>query len=67
MIAFLLKRLIILAFTFLVVSVIVFTLTRIQGDPRLLFLNPYDSMVDAGLWEEWGRKYGWTSPCLCST
>ena len=62
MIVFLLKRFIILIFTFIVVSIIVFTLTRIQGDPRLLFLNPYDSMVDSGLWEEWGRKYGLDKP-----
>ena len=62
MVAFLLKRLIILIFSFLIVSVVVFTLTRIQGDPRLLFLNPYDSMVDSGLWEEWGRKYGLDKP-----
>ena len=62
MIVFLLKRFVILVFTFIVVSLIVFTLTRIQGDPRLMFLNPYDSMVGPGLWEEWGRKYGLDKP-----
>ncbi len=62
MIAFLLKRLIILVFTFLVVSVVVFTLTRMQGDPRYLFLSPYDSLGNTELWEEWGRKYGLDKP-----
>lgn len=62
MAAFLVKRFLILIFSFLVVTVIVFTLTRLQGDPRIMFLSPYDSIVGPGLWEEWGERYGLDKP-----
>lgn len=55
-------RLLTLMLTLLVVSVIVFGLTRLQGDPRALFLSEYDTLVDRSLWDEWGRKYGLDKP-----
>lgn len=62
MATFLVKRFVILVITLLVVSVIVFALTRLQGDPRVLFLNEYSSLVGNDLWDEWGRKYGLDKP-----
>jgi len=61
-IRYLLIRVVILLLTLLVVSVIVFGLTRLQGDPRALFLSEYDTLVDKSLWNEWGRKYGLDKP-----
>jgi peptide/nickel transport system permease protein len=55
LIHFLIRRFTLFAATLLVVSVIVFTLSRISGDPRLLYLteNTTDEM-----WDDWGKQMG---------
>ena len=49
---FLARRFMTFVFTLLGVSVIIFTLSRLQGDPRLLYLSA-DTTIEQ--YEAWGR------------
>ena len=58
---FLLRRLGYSLITILLATVIVFALSRMSGDPRLLYLNSF-SHVGPEVWEAWGRKLGLDKP-----
>ena len=58
---FLLRRLGYSAITILLATVIVFALSRMSGDPRLLYLNNF-SHVGPEIWEAWGVKLGLDKP-----
>ncbi|MDP7627769.1 MAG: ABC transporter permease [SAR202 cluster bacterium] len=56
---FLIKRLLLMVVTLWVVSVLVFTLSRVQGDPREMFLQ---RGVTQEMWDEWGVMMGLDKP-----
>jgi len=56
---FLVRRLIYLVVVILIATVLVFTLSRLSGDPRALFLSEYTSQAD---WDAWGREMGLDKP-----
>ena len=58
---FLLRRVAYSLLTILLATVIVFALSRMSGDPRLLFLSAF-SHVGEDVWEAWGRKLGLDKP-----
>ena len=58
---FLLRRLGYSVITILLATVIVFALSRMSGDPRLLYLNNF-SHVGPEIWDAWGRKLGLDKP-----
>lgn len=57
----LIRRLIALAITMLAVSVLVFTLSRVSGDPRELYLGEFTSREQ---WDAWGRQMGLDRPLV---
>ena len=61
MTVFLLRRIGYSLVTIILASVIVFALSRMSGDPRLLYLNAF-SHVGPEVWEAWGRKLGLDKP-----
>jgi len=58
---FLLRRIVLSLTVLLVVSTIVFTLSRAQGDPRLLFLTDTTTQQE---WEAWGKEFGLDRPVV---
>ena len=56
---FLIRRLITSLFTLFVVSVLVFSLARLQGDPRMLYLSDQTTKED---YEAWGVRLGLDKP-----
>ena len=57
---FLVRRLILTVITLLAVSLIIFFMARVSGDPRTLMLDPLQS--SRGDWEELGRLLGMDKP-----
>lgn len=55
MLVFALRRFVLMVFTMLAVTVIVFSLSRLQGDPRNLYLSNYTTQEQ---WEAWGKEMG---------
>ena len=49
--------------TLLVVSMLVFVLARISGDPRVLLLGD-TTQVSQEQWDEWGREFGTDEPVV---
>ena len=58
---FILRRLVFLVATLLLVSIIIFALARLQGDPRVAYLGQGGDM-DIKTWEALGRKMGLDKP-----
>lgn len=58
---FLLRRLVLLAITLWIVSVLMFVMSRIAGDPRLMYLRPG---VTQEMWDAWGREMGLDRPLV---
>jgi peptide/nickel transport system permease protein len=58
---FLLRRFILMLLTMLVVTSLVFVMSHLQGDPRLLYLNEYTTQEQ---WDEWGLEMGLDRPLL---
>ncbi len=58
---FLLRRLLLLVFVLVGVSFVVFAMSRIQGDPRLLYLNEYTTQEQ---WDAWGKQMGLDKPLV---
>ncbi len=58
---FLVRRFILMLLTMLVVTSLVFVMSRLQGDPRLLYLNEYTTQEQ---WDEWGLEMGLDRPLL---
>ena len=58
---FLLRRLILFCATLLAVSAIVFSLSRLSGDPRLLYLT--ENTTDEQ-WDAWGEEMGLDKPVV---
>lgn len=56
---FLIRRVIAVAVTLLAVSVLVFALSRVAGDPRELYLGEFTSQEQ---WDAWGRQMGLDRP-----
>ena len=48
-----------MAFTLFAVSIMVFSLSRVTGDPRLMYIHP---QVTKQMWDEWGRVMGLDKP-----
>ena len=61
---FLLRRFVTTLITLLFVSIIIFIMGRISGDPRTMLLP--DDFTQAQ-WDFWGRGWDCTSPCISST
>ena len=59
MIQFLTRRLLLMLVTLFAVSVLVFTMSRIQGDPRTMFMN---RGVTDEMWDAWGKEMGLDKP-----
>ena len=47
--------------TIIMATIIVFTLSRMTGDPRYLYLSEY-SHISADVWDAWGEKMGLDKP-----
>ena len=58
---FLLRRLALLALTLCIVSVLMFVMSRIAGDPRLMYLRPG---VTQEMWDAWGKEMGLDRPLV---
>jgi peptide/nickel transport system permease protein len=58
---FLLTRLASFIVTLLAVSLVVFIMSRVSGDPRLLYLTDYTTDEQ---WEAWGRQMGLDKPLV---
>ena len=58
---FLVKRSILMLVMLVIVSVLVFAMSRIQGDPRFLYLSEYTTQEE---WDEWGRQMGLNRPLV---
>ena len=58
---FLLRRFFYSIWTILLATAIVFALSRMSGDPRLLYLSEY-SHLDPERWEAWGKAMGLDKP-----
>lgn len=61
MLRFLLKRLLWAFLTVIAATIIVFGLSRVQGDPRNLYLSGY---VTEEIYEAWGVKWGLDKPLV---
>lgn len=59
----LLRRLIGAVIVMVVVSFFVFVLTRLQGDPRLIYLSG-QAQVSQAQWDAWGKKLGLDRPLI---
>lgn len=59
MIQFLVRRFILLVVTLWAVSILVFTMSRVTGDPREMFLN---RGVTKEMWDAWGKEMGLEKP-----
>ena len=59
MIQFLIRRLLLMLITLWAVSILVFSMSRITGDPRSMFLN---RGVTQEMWDAWGREMGLHNP-----
>jgi len=55
------KRVFYAIFSMFVATVLVFGLSRVQGDPRYLFLSGYATQEQ---WEAWGKLYGLDRPLV---
>ena len=58
---FLLRRFLAAAVSFIAATAIVFSVSRMQGDPRLLFLSEHTTQEN---WDAWGRKFGLDKPLV---
>lgn len=56
---FLARRLVLLMLVLVAVSIAVFSMSRVAGDPRYLYLDEHTSKEQ---WEEWGRQMGLEKP-----
>ena len=56
---FLFRRIVLLVATFWVVSVLVFSLSRAVGDPRIMYLQQGSTQE---MWDAWGREFGLDRP-----
>lgn len=56
---FIARRLLAFLVSMLLVSVLIFTMSRLQGDPRLIYLS---SNTTQEQYEEWGRRMGLDKP-----
>ncbi len=61
MIAFIFKRAAYMVFSLIAATVIVFTLSRLQGDPRNVLISGY---LTQEIWDAWGEKMGLDKPLV---
>ena len=61
MLTFVVRRLAYSLVTIILATVIVFTLSRMAGDPRYLYLSEYSHLTD-DIWDAWGKKMGLDKP-----
>ena len=61
MLKFLIRRTFYSIFVVVLVSLVVFSLSRASGDPRTVFLNEYTTQEQ---YDEWGRQWGLDKPLL---
>lgn len=59
--AFIIRRLFFMVFTVVIVSAIVFAMSRARGDPRYIFL---DNNTTQEQWDTWGREMGLDRPLV---
>ena len=59
MVAFITRRLFLMALTVVIVSAVVFAMSRARGDPRLIYL---DNNTSQAQWDAWGREMGLDHP-----
>ena len=57
---FILRRLVFMVLTVIAATMIVFSLSRLQGDPRYLFLASAQASTEA--WDAWGKEWGLDKP-----
>ena len=59
MLRFIRRRIAFAILTLLLMSILVFGLSRATGDPRFLYLSEYTTEAQ---WEQWGREMGLVVP-----
>ena len=59
---FILRRLLFLVFAILAATLVVFALSRLQGDPRNVMLNV--GYVSPEQWEAWGQRFHLDKPVI---
>ena len=59
---FVARRVILGIIALLLAMLIVFSLSRIKGDPRYFFIGEDSLGIDPAVWEEWGRKLNLDKP-----
>ena len=57
---FILRRLLFMVLTVIAATMIVFSMSRLQGDPRYLFLASAQASSEA--WDAWGKEWGLDKP-----
>ncbi len=61
MLRFAIRRLVYTVVAIIVTTVVVFTLSRLAGDPRLLYLTAH---VTQEQWDAWGKRMGLDKPLI---
>ena len=61
MLKFIARRMLFMIFVLWVVSVLMFSMSRFRGDPRLMYLTPHTTKAQ---WEAWGREMGLDKPLV---
>ena len=61
---FILRRMLYSLVTLLILSMTIFVVVRLTGDPALLMAEPVPARR---IWRVSGRSGGWTAPGRCST
>lgn len=58
---FLIRRFFLTVLVLMVVSLVVFAMSRVQGDPRSMYLSEYTTQEQ---WDTWGRQMGLDKPVV---
>ena len=61
MLRFLIRRFFLTVLVLMVVSLVVFAMSRVQGDPRSMYLSEYTTQEQ---WDTWGRQMGLDKPVV---
>ena len=62
MVQFIARRVLLGIIALMLAMLIVFSLSRVKGDPRYFFIGEDSLGIDPAVWEEWGRKLNLDKP-----
>ena len=59
---FIARRVLLGIIALMLAMLIVFSLSRVKGDPRYFFIGEDSLGIDPAVWEEWGRRLNLDKP-----